>query len=157
MGSMIPYHQVLENEQDYAYSTVRFDHFEHIVMIKDWYCDNPECDCMSVGLYFLALHEDIKQTSELLYLMLDMNSWEIREQVIADKKNAGEMIAEFMDGMDELHLKDVFKEHYRVVKEYGKKHYRAEEETAFYQVPANSADDPLAFQYDGSRYLGAAI
>ncbi|MFZ1127484.1 hypothetical protein, partial [Methanoregula sp.] len=102
---------------------MRFDHFEHIVMIKDWYCDNPECDCMSVGLYFLALHEDIKQTSELLYLMLDMNSWEIREQVIADKKNAGEMIAEFMDGMDEFHFKDVFKERYRAVKEYGKKHY----------------------------------
>jgi hypothetical protein len=150
---MIPYHQVLENKQDPAYFTVEFDHFEHKVLIKDWYCDDPECDCMAVALYFLALYEGIKQTSELFYLMLDINSWEIRERVIADEKNADEMIAEFMDGLDELHFKDLFKEHYRATKEYGKKHYRLEDEMALYQIPDNTADNPLAFLYDGSSFL----
>jgi hypothetical protein len=153
MGAMIPYHQALENKQDSAYFAVEFDHFEHKVLIKDWYCDNPECDCMSVALYFLALHEDTKQSSELFFLMLDMNSWEIREQVIADKENADEMIAEFMDGLDEFHFKDLFKEHCRTVKEHGKKHYRPEDEMALYPGPDNIADDPLAFLYDGSRFL----
>ena len=153
MGTMIPYHRALGNKQDSAYFAVEFDHFKHRVLIEDWYCDNPECDCMCVALYFYALHEDTKQKSELFYLMLDMNSWEIREQVIADKDNSDEMIAEFMGGLDELHFKDLYKKHYRTVKEHGMKHYRPEDEMVPYPGPENIADDPLAFLYDGSSFL----
>jgi hypothetical protein len=153
MGTMIPYHQALGNKQDSAYFAVEFDHFEHKVLIEDRYCDKPECDCMSVALYFYALHEDTKQKSELFYLMLDMNSWKIREQVIADKDNADQMIVEFMNGLDEFHFKDLFKKHYRTVKEYGKKYYRPEDEMVLYPGPGNIADDPLAFLYDGSNFL----
>jgi hypothetical protein len=130
-----------------------FDHFEHKVLIKDWYCDDPECDCMSVDLYFIAINEDAKQSSELFYLALDMNSWEIRKRVISDKENAEKMIAEFMDGLDEFHFKDLFREHYRTVKEYGKKYYRPENEMVLYQIPDNIADNPLAFLYDDSEFL----
>jgi hypothetical protein len=153
MGTMIPYHQALGDKQDSAYFAVEFDHFEHKVLVEDWYCDNPECDCMSVALYFYALHEDTKQKSELFYLMLDMNSWEIRDRVIVDKDNSDEMIAEFMDGLVEFHFKDLYKKHYRTVKNYGKKHYRPGEELALYQIPGNIVDNPLAFLYDGSEFL----
>jgi hypothetical protein len=108
---------------------------------------------MCVALYFYALNDDTMKKDELFYLMLDMNSWEIGERVIADKKNADKMIAEFMDGMDEFHFKDVFKEHYRACKEYGKKHYQAETEMAPFRIPKNITDDPLAFQYAGVRYF----
>lgn len=155
MGTMIPYHQVLESKQDLAYSAVMFDRFEHQVLIKDWYCDDPECDCMSVDLYFIAINEGTKQNNELFYLALDMNSWEIRKRVISDKERAEKMIVEFMDGLDELHFKDLFREHYQTVKEYGKKYYRPENEMVLYPGPDNIADDPLSFLYDGSEFLVA--
>ncbi len=63
MGDMIPYHQTLEMKQDSDFIVVRFDDFEHSVLIKDWYCEDPECDCMSVGLYFYALHDDTMQAA----------------------------------------------------------------------------------------------
>jgi hypothetical protein len=153
MGTMIPYHQALGDKHDSAYFAVEFDHFEHKVLIEDRYCDNPDCDCMSVALYFYALHEGAKQKIELFYLMLDMNSWEIRERIIVDKDNSDEMIAEFMDGLEKLHLKDLFMKHYRTVKEYGKKYYSPENEMVPYPGPDNITDDPLAFLYDGSQFL----
>ncbi len=82
-----------------------------------------------------------------------MNSWEIGERVIANKKiEADEMITDFMKGLDEFHFKDVFREHYRAVKEYGKKHYQQAEPELF-QISGDTDTDPLAFPYAGKKYL----
>jgi hypothetical protein len=148
MGIMIPYHQTLEKKEDHDYIGAVFKDFDHNVLIEDWYCEDPECDCMSVGLSFLVVN--VKKTNGLFFLTLDMRSWEIKKRQIIDKKiNTNAMIAEFMENLDEF--KDTFKEHYRAVKEYGKRHHQAE--PVRYQISGNIDADPLAFQYAGTKYF----
>lgn len=116
---MIPYYQILENNQDTDHIGARFDGFDYDVLIEDYYCENPECDCMCVFLSFNILQHDVKEVERLFSIMLDMNSWEIAKPEIYNKKiKVDEMIAGFMKNLDEF--KEDFKSHYKAVKQYGK-------------------------------------
>ena len=73
----------------------------------------------AVVLSFNVLQHDVKQVERLFSITLDMNSWEIAKREIYNKKiKANEMIAEFMENLDEF--KEDFKSHYKAVKQYGK-------------------------------------
>jgi hypothetical protein len=154
MGNMIPYYQTLEKGQKPDHIVVRFDNFDHNVLIDDYYCDNPECHCMAVNLSFIMLQDDVKKARGIFSIRLDMRSWEITEREIYDKKiKVNEMIAEFVDNLDEF--KETFKSHYRAVKQYGRGKYKTDRQpdVIYYDISGNIDDNPLAFQYAGTKYV----
>jgi hypothetical protein len=152
MGDMIPYFKTLGKGQKPAHIVVRFENFAHNVLIDDYYCENPDCHCMAVNLSFIQLRDE--EARGLFSFRLDMRSWEITELEIRDKKiKVDEMIAEFMDNLDEF--RETFKSHYKAVKQYGRKKHKTsrEPDLVYYDIPGNIDDDPLAFQYAGTKYF----
>jgi len=155
MGNMIPYYQTLKDKQDSRnYVAVRFNDFEHVVLVEDWYCEIPACDCNDVFISFIVSQE----TRGLFSIRLDMSSWRIIERQIHDQSiKADKMITEFLDNLDEF--KEVFKAHRKAVKQYGKKHYHAgqagdDTDIMYYEVPGDIDANPFTFQYkDTEKYF----
>lgn len=117
--SMKPYFEFAKDKNNMEnIMNIQFNSGLKTAMV-DYYCTNPDCDCVVITLNFVALEQNDKLKGSLFAFDLDTRTWEVSE-IRIDNPSIGvhALIEEFTSGLDML-LKEIFRKRIKEAKEYG--------------------------------------
>lgn len=158
---MVPYREIAKKKEDIRPLVLKFDSFEKPILLEDFYCTNPLCDCTDLLLQFIELSDD-EIKNELFSIRLDTITWKITDRYIKRRNvECKKIIDEFMIGLDNS-IKGTLLCHFKGAKEFGRQNPLDSIDASmvadgqcvpYTDVFGDKEVDSLIFEYEGVNYF----